>query len=72
MTKIGLPLTKAGLTPPTKSILISLVLTVAFFAVDSGIQKKMSGSETTTLIIIMNEKLYDIFKLVDLFNMLVC
>ena len=46
-----------------KSVLISLRLTAATSAADAGIQKKKLGSGTTTLII-SNEEMNDIMKIV--------
>ena len=48
--KIGLPLIKNVLTPLAKSLLlVPLRLTAASSAVDARINKKISGSGTTTL-----------------------
>ena len=47
-----------------KSVLIPLELTAAASAADAGIHKKILGSGTTTLII-SNEEMYDIMKIVQ-------
>ena len=60
----GFPLMKNILKPLAKSFLIQLGLTAAAtVAIDAVIHKKMFGSDITTLII-SNEKLSDIMKLV--------
>ena len=51
------------LKPPAKSVLIPLGLTAAASATDAAIHKKMFGSGMTTLII-SNDKMNDIIKLV--------
>ena len=48
----------------TKNILAPLGITVAASSIDAGIQKKIHGSGTTTLII-SNEEMNDIFKIVQ-------
>ena len=50
--------------PNAKNILASLGITAAVSAIDAGIQKKIRGSGTTTLII-SNEKMNDIIKIVQ-------
>ena len=57
----GLPLLKNVLTPLAKSVLISLGLIAA--ATDASTQKKIYGSGTTALII-SNEEMGDIIKIV--------
>ena len=62
--KIGLPLMKNVFKPLTKSILISLGLTVALSAVNSGIHKNVLLSRTATLIISNEEyKPKDVYQL---------
>ena len=51
LTTTRLPLMKTGLKPLAKSVLISLRLTVIASARDAAIQKKIFGSDMTTLII---------------------
>ena len=50
--------------PLAKNVLAPLGITLAASAIDAGIQKKMHGSGTTTLII-SNEKMNDIMKIVQ-------
>ena len=50
--------------PIAKNVLASSGLTAAMSAIDGSIQKKMHGSETTTLII-SNEEMNDIMKIVQ-------
>ena len=50
--------------PLAKNVLASLGITAAASAVDAGIQKKIHGSRTTTLII-SNGKMNDIMKIVQ-------
>ena len=64
LVKTGLPLRENVRKPLAKSFLISLVLTTAASATDVAIHKKMFGSGTTTLII-SNEEMNDISKIVQ-------
>ena len=50
--------------PLAKNILASLGITAATSAIDPGIQKKIHGSGTTTLII-SNKEMNDIMKIVQ-------
>ena len=50
--------------PFTENILTPLGITAAASTIDAGIQKKMHGSRTTTLII-WNEEMNDIMKIVQ-------
>ena len=50
--------------PLAKSVLAPLGITAAGSAIDAGIQTKMHGSGTTTLII-SNEEMNDIMKIVQ-------
>ena len=60
----GLPLMKSVLAPLFKSVLLPLGLTTAALATHAAIQKKkIHGSGTTTLII-SNEEMKDIMKIV--------
>ena len=63
LLKTGLPLIKNVIKPLAKSVLIPLVLTAAASAANSGIQKKIYGSGTTTSVI-SNEEMNDIMKIV--------
>ena len=73
LLKTGLPLIKNVIKPLAKSVSIPLGLTAAASAADAGIQKKLFGSGTTTLVI-SNEEMNDIMKIVqaleDLNNLL--
>ena len=63
LSKIAGPLLKVA-APLAQKILAPLGLTVAMSAVDGAIQKKIHGSGTTTLII-SNEEMNDIMKIVQ-------
>ena len=67
LLKTGLPLMKNVLKPLAKSVLITLGLTAAAWATDAAIHKKMFGSGNTTLII-SNEEMNDIMKIVKSFE----
>ena len=54
--KVGIPL--------AKNVLASLEITAAAPAIDAGIRKKTHGSGTTTLII-SNEEMNDIMKIIQ-------
>ena len=60
----GLPLMKIVVTPLAESVLIPLGLSAGMSAADSAIQKKIYGSDTATLII-ANEEMEDIIKIVE-------
>ena len=57
LLKTELPLIKSVIKPLAKSVLTTLVLTVAASSADAGIHKKILGSGTTTLIISNDEML---------------
>ena len=59
LLKTGLSLLKSDIKP-----LGLLVLTAASSAIDAGVQKKIYGSETTTLVI-SNEEMNDILKIIQ-------
>ena len=63
LSKIAGPLMKVAV-PLAKNILAPLGITAAASAIDAGIQKKIHGSGTTTLII-SNEEINDIMKIVQ-------
>ena len=63
LLKTGLPLIRNVLKPLAKSVLIPLELIAVASATDAAIHKKMLGSDTTTLII-SNEEINDIMKIV--------
>ena len=58
---------KNVLKPSAKSVLIPLGLTISASATDAAVHKKMFGSGTTTLII-SNEEINDIMKIVQSFE----
>ena len=59
----GLPLMESVLTPLAKSVLLSLGLSAGMSAVDVAIKKKTYRSRTTALII-SDEEIEDIMKIV--------
>ena len=63
LSKLAGPLMKVAV-PLAKNILAPLGITAAAWALDAGIQKKMYGSGTTTLII-SNKEMNDIMKIVQ-------
>ena len=63
LSKLAGPLMKVAI-PLAKNILAPLGITAAASAIDAGIQKKIHGSGTTTLII-SNEEMNDIMKIVQ-------
>ena len=62
LSKLAGPLMKVAI-PLAKNVLAPLGITAAASAIDAGIQKKIHGSGTTTLII-SNEEVNDIMKIV--------
>ena len=66
LLKTGLPLIKNVIKPLAKSVLIPLGLTAAASAADAGIHKKIlrSGHNNTTILIISNDEMKDIIKIV--------
>ena len=63
LLKTGLPLIKNVIKPLAKSVLIPLGLTAAA-AADAGMHKKIVGSENMTALIIPNNEMEDIIKIV--------
>ena len=63
LSKLAGPLMKVAI-PLAKNVLAPLGITAAASALDAGIQKKIHGSGTTTLII-SNEEMNDIMKIVQ-------
>ena len=63
LSKLASPLMKVAI-PLAKNVLAPLGITAAASAIDVGIQKKIQGSGTTTLII-SNKNLNDIMKIVQ-------
>ena len=66
MSKLADPLMKVAI-PLAKNVFAPLGITAAVSAIDAGIQKKIHGSRTTTLII-SNEEMNDIMKIVQAFE----
>ena len=65
LLKTGLPLMKNVIKPLAKSVLIPLGLTAAAAAAaDAGIHEKILGSENMTTLIISNDEIEDIIKIV--------
>ena len=64
LLKTGLLLIKNLIKPLAKSVLIPLGLTVAASAVDAEIHKKILGSGNTTTLILSNDEINDIIKIV--------
>ena len=66
LLKTGLPLMKNVIKPLAKSVLIPLGLTAAASAADAGIHKKIlgSGHPSSTTLIISNDEMKDIIKIV--------
>ena len=64
LLKVGFPLIKNVIKPLAKSILIPLGLTAAASAADAGIHKKILGSGNMTTLIISNDEIHDIIKIV--------
>ena len=64
LLKTGLPLMKSVIQPLAKSVLIPLGLTAAASAGDAGIRKKILGSGHNTTLIISNDEIKDILKIV--------
>ena len=63
LIKLAIPLMKVAI-PLAKNVSAPLGITAAASAIDAGIQKKIHGSGTTTLII-SNEEMNDIMKIVQ-------
>ena len=64
LLKTGLPLLKNVIKPLAKCVLIPLGLTAAASAADAGIHKKILGSGNMTTLIISNDEIHDIIKIV--------
>ena len=65
LLKTGLPLMKSVIQPLCyKSVIIPLGLTAAASAADAGIHKKILGSGQNTTLIISNDEMKDILKIV--------
>ena len=64
LLKEGLPLIKNVIKPLAKSVLIPLGLTAAASAADAKIHKNLLGSGNTTALIISNDEINEIIKIV--------
>ena len=64
LLRTGLPLMKNVIKPLVKSVLIPLELTAASSAADAGIHKKFLGSGHNKTLIISNDEMEDILKIV--------
>ena len=64
LLKTGLPLIKNVIKPLAKSVLIPLGLTAAASAADARIHKKLLASGNMTTLIISNDEIEDIIKIV--------
>ena len=64
LLKTGLPLIKNVIKPLAKSVLIPLGLTAAVSTADARIHKKILGSGNITTLIISNDEINDIIKIV--------
>ena len=64
LLKTGLPLIKNVIKPLAKSVLIPLGLTAAASAADAGTHKKILGSGNMTTLIISNDEIEGIIKIV--------
>ena len=64
LLKTGLPLMKNVRTPLAKSVLVPLGLTAAASAADAGIHKKILGSGGHTTLIMSNNEIEDLIKIV--------
>ena len=64
LLKTGLPLMKSVIQPLAKGVLITLGLSVAASAADARIHEKFLGSGHNTNLIISNDEMEDIMKMV--------
>ena len=64
LLRTGLPLMKSVIKPLAKSVLVPLGLTAAASAADAGIHKKIFRSGHNTTLIISNDEMEDILKIV--------
>ena len=68
LLKTGLPLIKNVIKPLAKSALISLGLTAAASAADAEIHRKILGSGHNTTLIISNDEMEDIIKILKILD----
>ena len=64
LLKAGLPLMESLIKPLAKSILIPLGLTAAASAADAGMHKKILGSGHNTTLIVSNDEMRNILKII--------
>ena len=64
LLKTGLPFIKNVIKPLAKRVLIPLGLTATASAADAGIHEKILGSGNMTTLIISNDEIHDIIKIV--------
>ena len=64
LLRTGLPLMKSVIKPLAKSVLFPLGLTAAAAVADAGIHKKILGSGHNTTLVISNDEMEDILKIV--------
>ena len=64
LLRTGLPLMKSVIQPLAKSVLIPMGLAAAASAADAGIHKKVLGSDHNTTLIISNDEINNILKIV--------
>ena len=64
LLRTGLPLMKSVIQPLSKPVLIPLELTVTASAADAGIHKKILGSGHNTTLIISNDEMKGVLKIV--------
>ena len=64
LLRTGLSLMKSVIQPLAKYVLIPLGLTAAASAADAGIHKKILGSGHNTTLIVSNDEMEDILKIV--------
>ena len=62
--RTGLPLMKSVIKPLAKSVLVPLGLTAAASAADAGIHKKILGSGHNTTLVISNNDMQDLSKII--------
>ena len=68
LLKTGLPFIKNVIKPLSQSVLIPPGLTAAASAADAGTHKKILGSGHMTILIISNDEIHDIIKIVKLLD----
>ena len=64
LLRTGFPLMKSAIKPLAKSVLVPLGLTAAASAADAGIHKKVLGSSHNTTLVITNDEIKDLLKIV--------